>query len=292
MKRNWKRSILVVSQLVLLSLLVFAAAVHAQAGGYPKYSNLYVNDFANALTADDTASIRQMFSDLKNQTSIEAVVVTIGSVKNYPTHDATIEAFSTHLFNQWHIGDAKKNNGVLILVAVYDHECQITLGSGFDRSMNAAMQQVIDQNMVPYFKNYDYSRGITAGARGVIRKLTGKAPGGIIVSTTAWIYENLSLGMILLIVALILCIGPGISCIRSGKFGWGWVFFTRIGAFLFGILRILWAILTFIFESSENDNWSSSGRGRGGFHSSGRRSSGGGSFGGGRSSGGGAHGKW
>jgi uncharacterized membrane protein YgcG len=276
MKKNRAVLILLVSQILILGFLVSATTLPAQLTGYPNPENPFVNDFARVMTTSDIQSVQQLFIDLKNQTTIEADVVTIYSIKDYKTGDSTIESFATNLFNFWGIGDAQKNNGVLILVATGDRECQITLGSGFDRQMNAAMQQVVDQYMVPNFKNGDYSRGIADGARAVVGKLTGKVSPGLWISgIILWATSNLDFWTVLLGVVALACFFAGISCMHSGKTGWGWAFFAVSGTILLGILKL------FLEPSSGSQR-------HGGYRSSGGRSS----FGGGRSFGGGAHGKW
>ena len=169
------RRVLPVLGALLLVMTAGGPATHAQ-GGYPEPVDLYVNDFAGLLTPEHASAIRSMFSDLKAEAGIEAVVVTIGSIKDYPTGDATLESFATNLFNTWGVGDKAKNNGVMILVAVKDRKVRIEVGTGYESTLNAAMQAVIDEHMLPAFRRSDYSRGIYDGALAVIRELTGQWP--------------------------------------------------------------------------------------------------------------------
>lgn len=233
----------------LCVFLIFPAA--KTEGAYPSAMDDYVNDYAVVLNAADTGQIRKMFKDLEYQTGIEAVVVTINSIGSYGTQDTTIETFATNLFNTWGVGSKRKNNGILILISVKDRECRIELGKGYGERYNALMQQVIDERMIPYFKLEEYSRGIYEGSRGVIENITKKA---------SWFYfYKWHLAIALLV---IICIFAGISCVRSGKKGWGWAFFAAAGLLLLFLVRML-----------------SKGKGSKG-------------FGGGKSSGGGASGKW
>jgi uncharacterized protein len=218
---------------------------------YPSPTNDYVNDYANALSQADMEAIRKMFQDLEYQTGIEAVVVTVNSIGDYHTKDATIEAFATNLFNAWGIGHKKENNGILILVAVKDRKCRIELGRGYEKRYDSIMKQVIDEKMIPYFKTDDYSRGIYEGARDAVEKVTKKVSW---FSFYKW--------HIVIAVLIIVCIFAGVSCMRSGKRGWGWVFFAVAGMLFIFLFRML-----------------SKGKSSGG-------------FGGGGSSGGGASGNW
>ena len=195
---------------------------------YPKHTDDYVNDFAKILKKSDSKAIHDMFKDLEKQTGIEAVVVTINSIKDYKTKDPTIERFATNLFNNWGIGHKKKNNGVLILVAVKDRKCRIELGGGYGRRYDSVMKSIIDKKMIPHFKEDDYSRGIYEGSRGVIEKVTKKI---------SWF--DFHKWHILMGVLILLCVFAGFSCIRSGKTGWGWAFFAAAAVFLFFLFRMV-----------------------------------------------------
>ncbi len=159
--------------LLLATLLVGASPLSAQSG-YPPRVDPYVNDFASLLTAEHTASLRSLFSELKSDNGVEIVVVTIDSIHDYATGDASIESFATNLFNTWGIGTAQKNDGVLILVAWKDREVRIEAGAGYGDSLNADMQTIIDGQMIPAFRNENYSQGIYDGARAVSRRLTAR----------------------------------------------------------------------------------------------------------------------
>ena len=148
---------------------------------YPQAHDDYVNDFAGLLTERHAGQIRKRFGKLERKRGVEAVVVTINSIRDYPTGDATIESFATNLFNTWGIGNREKNDGVLILVAVQDRECRIELGAGYGTRYDSAMKSVIDRKIIPCFKKGDYSTGIYKGAFAAIGKLTGRIPWGTIL---------------------------------------------------------------------------------------------------------------
>ena len=224
-------------------------------GKYPKPITQYLSDYAKTVSPGDAEQIKALFKDLERQTGIEATVLTINSIGDYPTGDPTIESFATHLFNLWGIGHKQTNTGVLILVAVKDRKCRIELGKGWPSQYDSAMKTVIDTQMIPYFKSGDYSRGIYEGCRGVVEKLTKKLSW---FDAYKW---HLALGALILLLVL-----AGFSCMKSGKTGWGWALFAAAGA----VLVFLFAML---MRSRSDD-------------------SGPGGFGGGESSGGGASGDW
>ncbi|GAB4422255.1 MAG: YgcG family protein [Anaerolineae bacterium] len=266
---------------LMVSLWLGVSLALAQSG-YPQPTATTLNDFAHLLNANDAAAITQLLTDLKNEHGIEGTVVILNSIHDYPTGDDTIEAFATHLFNTWGIGDKADHKGVLILLAAQDRKVRIELGTGYENQYNDEMQQIINEHMLPAFKQGDYGRGLYQGTRGVIATLTGIWPpderpvqsGGGSNSPT-----------------------PVTTASSSRERSDG-----RMGILIFGAFVVIvgYLILAHIFgwpvgnsRSDDDDDdyhsWSS--------HSSSSRSSSsssssGSSFGGGRSSGGGASGSW
>jgi uncharacterized protein len=158
---------------VLLFVLALPVApIVLGQGAYPSRSDTFLDDYAKLLTESDAAAVRTMLTDLQTTHGTEAVVVTIGSISDYETGDTTIEAFATGLFNAWGIGDAAKNDGVLLLVAINDRKVRIELGSAYGSGPSQEMQAVIDRYVLPKFRDSDYSGGIRLGTQAMIAKLT------------------------------------------------------------------------------------------------------------------------
>jgi uncharacterized protein len=159
-----------------LALIFIAASAAAQeSAGYPADVDNYVNDFAKVLPEAHVAQLRGELERLEHQTGIELTVVTIRSIHDYGTGDASIESFATRLFNRWHVGNRSRNDGVMILVATADRRCRIELGAGYGRRHDAIMKWVIETKMVPHFKQGDLAQGIHHGVFGVIGVLTSRS---------------------------------------------------------------------------------------------------------------------
>lgn len=149
-----------------------------QPGGFqvPGYQDVYVNDFADLLDAQAEAVIRRDLIELYDQTGIEMTVLTIASMKDYG-HSGAIEPFATRLFNTWGIGNANRNDGVLVLVARQDRQMRIELGAGYGRSRDDDMQRVVDRQFLPAFREDRYQEGIQAGVSETIYQVAGVYPG-------------------------------------------------------------------------------------------------------------------
>ena len=148
----------------------------AGTGALPGWTEVYVNDYADLLGPEAEATLRDQVRDVWRETGVELTILTLPTMRAYG-HDGPIEPFATRLFNAWGIGDARRNDGVLILVARQDRMMRIELGAGYAPLWDQRMKQVIDEAFLPAFRRDDYEGGIMEGAAETIRALTGRRPG-------------------------------------------------------------------------------------------------------------------
>ncbi|MDX8353156.1 TPM domain-containing protein [Cognatiyoonia sp. IB215182] len=157
----------------LLLLLSFGAAF---AQSFPPDNDFYVNDYADLLTDAEEDELRATLDELFQARDIEFTVLTIPRMLDYG-HTGSIESFATALFNYWGIGDADRNDGLLLLVSRFDRELRIEVGAGYGDTLNGPMQRVINNKIVPYFRLDDYPAGIRAGVDEIIFQVTDRYPG-------------------------------------------------------------------------------------------------------------------
>ncbi|MEO8530798.1 MAG: TPM domain-containing protein [Deltaproteobacteria bacterium] len=150
---------------ILSALFVIIGPLRAET--YPEHPDLYVNDFANVLSVTDETLIREQLKIVYDQQLVEVTVLTLRSMKDYG-FNGEIEPYATRLFNAWGVGDATRNDGILMLVAVQDRQMRIELGAGYGVRDDAKMQGIIDRLMLPEFRKNRYDAGIKAGVGGVI----------------------------------------------------------------------------------------------------------------------------
>lgn len=155
---------------LIFTLFLLLLPTFAFAQTYPDHENLYVNDFAGLLTETDRGALRQQLQSLRKDKGVEVTVLTIDSRKTYG-NSPSIESFATGLFNTWGIGNASRNDGILILVVRQDREMRVELGKGYGAEFDAAAGAVIDDNFLPAFQYDKYSEGIRTGTNEVIRRI-------------------------------------------------------------------------------------------------------------------------
>ncbi len=163
--------------LCLLVVLLITGIPTARAqSAYPPAHDAYVNDFTGRLSASEGEKIRVLLRQARQETGVEATVVVIDSIDDYPMNDPSIESFATHLFNEWGIGDADRDDGVLFLVALGDRKVRIEIGAGYGAYNSELMKRILDHHVLPHFKAGNIGEGIYAGIRSTLSELTDWQP--------------------------------------------------------------------------------------------------------------------
>jgi uncharacterized protein len=152
---------------VALAALLWAGLT-ALAVTYPALSGRIV-DQANIIPAATSAAIEPKLADLESKSGIQLVVATVTSLEG-----EEIEPYANELFRTWKLGQAQKNNGVLLLIAPNEHRVRIEVGYGLEGTLTDALSSVIISSaIVPRFKTGDFSGGISRGVDGIISVLSG-----------------------------------------------------------------------------------------------------------------------
>jgi uncharacterized protein len=154
----------------VLALLALLWPAMALAQSWPVHETTYVNDYANLLPDDVETRVTRQLEVLREDTGVEATVLTLGSRRGFTPTD-TMEEFATGLFNEWGIGDAGRNDGILILVLRDDRQMRIELGSGYGTGYNREAQDIIDRVFLPAFRKEGYAEGIEDGTDAVIDRI-------------------------------------------------------------------------------------------------------------------------
>lgn len=179
---------------LIVGILLLFTATSATAQDYPDYTELYVNDFAYLLSIEEEEVIRDKLKELRSETNIEFTVVIIDRMSNYG-HEGEIEPFATGLFNYWGVGDAARNDGVMLLVSRLDRVLRIEVGSGYGDTKNDAMAAIIDDKIVPLFRDDEYEKGINRGVDAIIHEVGGAWPGEFNASFIEKLRNRLSFGL-------------------------------------------------------------------------------------------------
>lgn len=138
--------------LCLLPLLALAAAP------IPALNDPVV-DTADALSASTRATLREQALQLQARKGAQLQVLVVPSVG-----EEGIEAYAQRVFDQWQLGRAGVDDGVLLLVAVQDRRVRIQTGYGLEGTIpDAYAARIIDKAIVPRLREGDLDQGVLDG---------------------------------------------------------------------------------------------------------------------------------
>ena len=258
-------------KLLLIFLLLFAKHVVAQKIFDKPNPPQAVNDFGNLLASFQRESLEKKIRDYNDSTSSAIVIVTVPDLQGYDIAELALK-----YLREWGIGTKDKNNGVLILVSKAEHKARIENGYGMEGVLpDITAKNIIDERMIPYFKESDYYRGFDNAVDAIIQAAAGEYK--------AVPAKNKSHGIPL---KVIIILGIIFFFILSaiGRGGGGGSYMSRRGS------RGLGGLPWFILGSMMGGGGNRGGWGGGGFGGGGGGGFGG--FGGGSGGGGGASGGW
>ena len=151
-----------------LILCLFPIAGNTQP--LPSPISPYVNDLANLLEEKDWREVTYMLKTLQEDTGIQMTLLTLDSQAPYAPNQS-LESFAAALFDDWGIGNATRNDGILLLVLPDDRAMRIELGAGYNYEWNNEADRVIDRSFLPSFRSDKYARGIKDGISDTIATL-------------------------------------------------------------------------------------------------------------------------
>ena len=237
-----------------------------------------VNDFGNFLESFQRQALEQKLRNYNDSTSSAIVIITVPDLQGYDIAEVALK-----YLRDWGIGVQGKNNGVVILVSKAERKARIETGYGMEGVLpDILAKQIIDQRMVPFFKNNDYYAGFDNAVDAIIEAAAGEYK-----ADPKQAKGKPSVGSIILLVVIFIII----IFIFSGKGGGGGgSYMSRKGSRSF-MDALPWFLMGSMLGGGGRGGGFGGGRG-GGFGGGGFGGGGFGGFGGGGGGGGGASGGW
>jgi uncharacterized protein len=128
-----------------------------------------VVDGAKVLDPATVARLTDMLAAHERATGQQVVVVTLASL-----HGVPIDDFGYQLGRRWGIGQKGKDNGALLIVARDDRKVRIEVGYGLEGQLTDAISSaIINQIIVPAFRQGNYNTGILDGTAAMLKVLGG-----------------------------------------------------------------------------------------------------------------------
>lgn len=231
----------------------------------------------SVLSPQEQQTLNRKLIDYEAKTSTQIAIIIVESLQGEDPN-----FLGAKWLAEWKIGQAEADNGMVILMSASDRKIAIQNGYGLEAYMtDAKSRQVIDNFIIPYFKQEEYYEGFDNGLNAIFKVLDGK------------FIED----------------GSGFEQGQEDLLNNGLLKFLFL---LFGMFLLIWILSRFgggggkggsggrrspfgdvIFTDFGRSTWSGRGGGFGGGFGSGGFGGGGfGGFGGGMGGGGGASGSW
>ncbi|MCA8465592.1 TPM domain-containing protein [Burkholderia cepacia] len=116
-----------------------------------------VTDTTGVLSAACASELTDRLAALEQRLGVQVAILLVGS-----TGQSTIEQFATTVFDQWKLGKAEVNNGLLLVAALNDHTVRIEVGYGLEGTIpDIVAGRIIRERIVPAFRENRIEAGIS-----------------------------------------------------------------------------------------------------------------------------------
>jgi len=134
----------------------------------PSKPTHYVTDNAGALSADTAGRLDQKLKAFEERTSDQVLVYVDKKVPD----GTTLEEMGAQAIHEWGIGQAKKDNGVILFVFTDDHKMRIEVGYGLEGSLTDAKSKLITSTiMKPRLQSGDYNGAVEHGVEAILNTI-------------------------------------------------------------------------------------------------------------------------
>ncbi|MEO8771200.1 MAG: TPM domain-containing protein [Ferruginibacter sp.] len=129
----------------------------------------YTSDYEHILSATEIDTLNSIIKYFEKETTIQIAIVSIDS--SYTTKD-DFDDFITGLGRSWGVGQKDKNNGIIIGISTGLRKIRISNGDGIEKKLSDdETKKIIDERMLPEFKQEHYFEGLRKGMAAIMVKL-------------------------------------------------------------------------------------------------------------------------
>jgi len=129
-----------------------------------------VNDFVGILQAGARETLEEKLRRYADSTSTQITIVIVKTTEPYPIGD-----WAFQVGRKWGVGQKGKNNGLVLAWATSDRKIYIATGYGLEGAIpDAVANRIIDNIIVPAFKQQQYYEGLDAATTEIIKRAQGE----------------------------------------------------------------------------------------------------------------------
>ena len=155
----------------LIFIFFFGIASLAQAQKeVPKLWGQRVHDDAKILSQATIDNLEGRLKNFEDSTTNQIAILTVSSLDGEP-----IETYSIRVVEEWKLGQAKTDNGILLLISTGDRKVRIEVGQGLEGVLTDALSnRIIRNEIAPNFRRGDYEAGVVAAVDAIIKATKGE----------------------------------------------------------------------------------------------------------------------
>ncbi|MCD2260178.1 TPM domain-containing protein [Psychroserpens luteolus] len=154
-------------KIAFILVIIFSFSCKTEPGVAVDYSLLPKNethkvvlDLSQVFNTFQIDELSKKIIDYEQQTTNEIVVLTVDSIS--PFDD--IHTYSSAIGDYWGVGKKDKDNGLVIVLRKNQKHIWLSTGDGTSKILTDSIcQDIIDNTMIPYFKDGNYYLGIYEG---------------------------------------------------------------------------------------------------------------------------------
>jgi uncharacterized protein len=136
----------------------------------PDKPQSWVNDYAGVFSSAQAGALNNKLNEFEYRTSTQIFVVTLDDNGGYPASQ-----LAPLIGEKWGVGQKGKDNGLLVVLDMQDRDAFISTGYGLEEYIpDAIASRIIQNEIIPNFKNGDYYAGVDAATDVMISLLDGK----------------------------------------------------------------------------------------------------------------------
>lgn len=129
-----------------------------------------VTDETGTLSDAQKTALEETLREFETKKGAQIAVLLVPT-----TEPETIEQYAIRVVEQWKIGRKQVDDGVLLIVAKNDRTLRIEVGYGLEGVLtDATSRRIIDETIVPRFRQGDFYGGIFAGVENIMRVVSGE----------------------------------------------------------------------------------------------------------------------
>ncbi len=149
--------------------LLLVAAPHALALTVPPNDG-FVTDGVGVLPPDRETALEERLATYAAETSNEIAVLILRTLEGEDIAQAAVE-----VGRRWGVGTEENDNGILILLSYDDRQVFIATGYGLEGAVpDIVAKGVIEEDMLPHFRDGEYPDGLEAGIDALQKHIGGE----------------------------------------------------------------------------------------------------------------------